>query len=465
MVDVVRPLRHGPNMGFLSPVHGSALPLSVCFSLLTACGNASPGGELDGATGDRADAHADSGDSGSDLDLGDASAGHTLDGAVDDGSSPDDPAPADDAGALVIPGAGEVRLIKRMTSSFDSVVTAPSASTVQWLNEHFYRMEVFSTFFDDKTSFYPNGWVYSDAAVIYVGSDTAKEHPEWILEDAEGQPVYLDWGCSNGSCPQYAADLSNAEFRKAWIESLKATLLKGYKGAWIDDVNLALRFSDGNQEVSARSPTSKLLMTEAVWSHQVAKFMQEVRAALQNYELLHNSIWYARLPKRAMDADVKAQILAADVINLEGGFASDLGLTGGTGEWSVESKLAFADAVHALGRWVVVDDFPFNESQREYSLACYFLLSNGRDGLGDLTASPSAWWPGHDVNLGAALGKRTRSAAGLFRREFEHGLVLMLEPGANDITVTLPKPYRTIAGDQVTSVSLSPRRGAVLLDE
>jgi hypothetical protein len=369
-----------------------------------------------------------------------------------------------DSGAVVAgPPEGDAHIVKRMGDpSFDSVVTNPSPATITWLNDHFYRMEVFTTFFDDKVSWYPKGWVYSDSAVIYPGSTTAANHPDWILQDAGGHPVYLDWNCSGGTCPQYAADVSNPDFRAYWIGALKATLAKGYLGAWIDDVNLALRFSDGTSSVTAMSPATKTVMTEDAWSAAVASFMTAVRAALPGYELLHNSIWYAR-PTRTADTYVQQEIAAADVINMEGGFASDSGLTGGTGQWSVSAKMAFADAVHDAGRWVVVDDFPSTDAERQYALACYFLLTSGRDGLGDASMAPSTWWTGYDVHLGKALGPRTRSAAGVFRRDFDSGLVLMLEPGAAATTVALSKPYLTIDGAMVNQVSLSAKQGAVLV--
>jgi hypothetical protein len=376
--------------------------------------------------------------------------------------------PGRDAGADAQAGAaaaeGDVRIVKRMGDpSFDAVVTSPSAATVAWLAEHFHRMEVFTTFFDDKTSFYPRGWVYWDSAAIYVGSSTAAQHADWILEDAAGKAVYLDWGCSAGKCPQYAADVTNPGFRTWWIDGLKAALQKGYAGAWIDDVNLALRFSDGTRSVSARSRTTRTVMTEDTWSAAVAAFMTEVRAKVPGHELLHNSIWSAR-PARAGDRYVQEQLRASDVINLEGGFASDGGLTGGTGEWSVHAKMAFIDAVHAAGRWVVIDDFPSNDTEREYALAAYFLVSNGSDGLGDSTMAPATWWKGYDIHLGRARAPRARSTDGVFRREFDRGLVLLLEPGADSVTVTLPGPHLTLTGARVTEVTLSSRRGAVLLN-
>jgi hypothetical protein len=414
-------------------------------------------GAVDGAAD--APGELDEGGPPGDASLADAGIVDSSTSTGETGAAVDSGASSPDAG----PPEGRVHIVKRMGDpSFDSVVTHPSPTTIAWLNDHFYRMEVFTTFFDDKTSWYPSGLVYSDSAVIYPGSSTATAHPDWILQDTGGHPVYLDWNCSNGTCPQYAADVSNPAFQKYWIGALETALAKGYLGAWIDDVNLALRFSNGTSTVTAHSPATSTVMTEDAWSAAVASFMTAVRAALPAYELLHNSIWYAR-PTRTADAYVQQEIAAADVINMEGGFASDSGLTGGTGDFSVYAKMAFADAVHAAGRWVVSDDFPANDAERQYALACYLLLSNGRDGLGDSSMAPSTWWAGYDTSLGRALGARTRSSAGVFRRTFEKGLVLMLEPGAANATVSLPAAYKTLGGAVVTQITLSARQGAVLV--
>ena len=60
-------------------------------------------------------------------------------------------------------------------------------------------------------------------------------------------------GCGGGTCPQYAADISNADFRQYWINQALVGLNAGtYKGIWIDDVNLqALQVSDGNSNLVA----------------------------------------------------------------------------------------------------------------------------------------------------------------------------------------------------------------------
>ena len=101
--------------------------------------------------------------------------------------------------------------------SLDTYTNFPSSSMVSWFNAHFFRMGVYSPYFDTRTSWYSHGLVYKDLYGIPVGSTMASQHPEWILHDQGGHKLYIPWGCSNGSCPQYAADIANPSFRAQWI--------------------------------------------------------------------------------------------------------------------------------------------------------------------------------------------------------------------------------------------------------
>jgi len=359
---------------------------------------------------------------------------------------------------------GGVRFVKRMSPSFDPYVTNPSADRVAWLNKKLWRTEVFTPFFDQRTAFYGNGWVYSDIYAIYNGSDVAAQHPDWILKDPAGNKLYIPWGCGNGWCPQYAADITNPAYRAWWTSNLVNNLAKGYRGAWVDDVNLELRVGDVNNNVVA--PYSAALgrtMSVTDWRRSMAEFVEQVRAAVPaNKEILHNSIWYAAQGAgRDSDPYVQRQIAAADYINVERGFNDD-GLGGGTGEWSLRALQGFIDRVHAKGKGVIIDAFDASPAGMEYSLANYLLVNTGRDGVGEVDMTPDNWWKGWDTDLGAALGDRY-DWQGLMRRDFKGGLALVAEPGSPARTVQLPTAMTTIDGRSVTSVTISGSRGAVLM--
>jgi hypothetical protein len=366
--------------------------------------------------------------------------------------------------ALADPSAGHVNFIKRHGPEFDSFTRQPTAALQDWMRTKLWRTVVFSPYFDEKTSWYANGWVYKDLYALYTDQSTAKTHPEWVLRDGGGQKLYIPFGCSNGTCPQYAADVGNPAFRAAWIAEAKAEMAHGYKGLWVDDVNLEFRVGNGNgDEVAPFDPRTGKTMTYDDWRRYVAEFLEQIRAALPGVEIIHNSIWFAVAGPRDSDPYVKRQIAAADYINIERG-VNDTGLTGGDGEWSLNAVLAYIDRVHAQGRAAILDGYTYDLPAQEYQLANYFLVSNGRDGIGLSNITPDTWWGGYDTELGAAAGPRTKWQ-GLLRRDFENGMALVNEPGAPKRTVDLPGTFVDTKGNTVTSVTLSARQGAVLRRE
>jgi hypothetical protein len=158
---------------------------------------------------------------------------------------------------------------------------------------------------------------------------------------------------------------------------------------------------------------------------------------------------------------VQQQLAAADYLNIEHGMI-DSGITGGSGSWSYGAMMGYVAAIHQASRQVVIEGFASGAEELEYSLAGYFLITDGMDGLGhDPDADPQHWWPGNDVDLGEALGSHDLWQ-GLRRREFSSGLVLVNEPGEPAKTVTLPEAYTTLDDVTVSEVTLAAASGAVL---
>jgi hypothetical protein len=322
-------------------------------------------------------------------------------------------------------------------------------------------MAAYSPFFDAKTSWFPNAWAYFDLYAIYVGSSVARQHPDWILHDAQGQPMYIPYGCSGGTCPQYAGNPANLAFRLYQSQAAANLIAHGYKGLWIDDVNMEFRVGDGSgNELPPNDVNTGTTMTWADWRRYIAEFTEQIRATIPAAEIVHNSIWYAG-PDGVRDNDpfIQREIAAADFINCERG-VGDPGLTGGTYIWSLSTFFSFIDRVHAAGRSIVLDEY--SPADRDYALAASFLLTNGKDGLGEQQETPQNWWPGYDVSIGDPLGPRY-SWNGLTRRDFQGGLVLLNEPQAAPISVTLPGVMSTIAGAKISSITLGASSGAVLL--
>jgi uncharacterized protein YgiM (DUF1202 family) len=366
---------------------------------------------------------------------------------------------------------GVAHFFFRQLPSFDSYTNDTGNATLwSWMNEHFWRAMEYTTYFDSRTSLYSHALLYDDSYAIYKGSSWQTDHPEWILTtgaNGTGDKVFIDWGCSGGTCPQYAADVSNPDFRQAWIDQAKEFLARGrYKGLWIDDVNMAFRFTNGSSGVTPWDPNTGAPMTEANWQKYMAEFMEEIRAQLPDIEILHNAIWYAGggdIASRASNPYVKREEAAADLVDIERG-VNDSGLTGGTGYWSYREVLNYIDRIHALGKGVVLDAYAGTETDWQYSLASYYLISTGRDALGAQDMTPDNWWDGFDTDLGTPSGARYDDPSGLIRRDYSGGIALVNPPDGVTRTITLPKAYDTIdSGSATTSVTLASARGIVLL--
>jgi hypothetical protein len=352
---------------------------------------------------------------------------------------------------------GCVHFAMRTDSSFNTFTNNPG-SYGSWLNGHFWRMQTSAGYFDSKLRWFPNAWAYVDSYAIYKSSSIITEHPEWLLHDRQGNAMFIPWGCSNGSCPQYAADISNQDYRDWWIQRAKSIMATGYKGLWIDDVNLVMQVGDGNGHVEPPIDNATgLPMTTQAWEKYFADFMTQVRKALPNAEILHNTIWYAGAGARGSDPYVQEEIKAADWINRERGI-SDAGITGDEGRWSIQEFFRFIDIVHSLGSNITIEEFSMNG---EYGVAGYFLVSNGTDAFG-AGIGPNNWPAVLDVSLGNPEGARY-GWNGLIRRDFENGMVLLNPPGKPTVTVNVDGSYVDANGKAVSQVTLTAKQGIVLV--
>jgi hypothetical protein len=369
-------------------------------------------------------------------------------------------------GVELIVGAvepGHVYYQRLAAPDLDRWTNLPDAHIQQWFRGHFFRMGVFSPYFDLRTSWYPSALVYRNLYGISTDSVVYSKHPDWVLHDPSGRPLYIPWNCNGTSCPQYAGDIANPAFRAWWISEARSTLSRGYLGLWIDDVNMEFRVSDGTgkQVIPIEGATGQPMGWTA-WRNHVADFVEQIRAAFPKAEIVHNSIWFAG-PEGIRDADsaIRRQIAAADDLNIERGIASDPGLNGGTGKWSVHALFDYVDRVHQAGKGVTLEEYVLDSSRREYALAAYFLISSGNDRFGDASANPANWWKGYDVDLGKPLGPRAYSN-GIYRRNFSHGLVMLAEPRLQSQNILLPGAFMTLDGRIVRSVTLSDRQGIIL---
>jgi hypothetical protein len=361
--------------------------------------------------------------------------------------------------------AGTVKFFVDAKSNFDAWTKDPSEEQKAFMRENYYRMQTYSSYFDKRLTWYPNAWVYKDAYALKPKWTVTSENPDWILKDADGNLLYIPYACSDGACSQYAADLGNYEFRNWWMDELEATMSAGYIGVWIDDVNLKWRVGNGDGDsVKPIDPRTGVEMTYADYQRYFAEFMEAIRTRFPNAEIAHNAIWPAK-PADDNDQYIRRQILAADYVNLERGVTDNL--KGGSGTYGFESFLNYVDWVHSLGRNVILDDDDDDTiRERDFELAVYFLINNGNDLIGAdgdrSRMNPDNFWAGYKTYLGEALGERYRQN-GIFRRDFECGVVLANSPGEPSRSVSLGELMTDLNGALISSVTLGEREGEVLV--
>jgi hypothetical protein len=253
---------------------------------------------------------------------------------------------------------------------------------------------------------------------------------------------------------------------------VKGVLAQGnFKGVFIDDVNFDWRVSDGwGTAVTPWDRNTNAPMTVTNWRRYFAEFLEAVRAGLPGVEICHNSIWYAGGDNgRDADPSIQRQIAAADNLFIEFGI-NDGGLTGGTGLWSVDAVLSYAQRVAAKGKRPVIGNIAGGSSTDrvalEFAIAGVLLVNNGNvmaaDAYSSMAIDPNNWWSGYDVDLGTPSGARY-SWNGLTRRDFSNGMVLLNDPSAATKIVTLPGTYKRVNGTVVNSVTLGARQAVILV--
>ena len=361
--------------------------------------------------------------------------------------------------------AGEVNVQLNAGAQLDhSLISDPSAEEQAFMQQKYWRARGFAPFFDQALGWAPPTHFYQDLYALYRNDPRDKkimqEHPDWVLRDSQGNPLYIPWGCSNGVCPQYAADIGNPEFRAYWIEMARGHFAKGYTGIFVDDVNLEMAVGSGNgQRLAPIDPRTGETMTEESWRRYVAEFTEEIRAAFPDKEIVHNSIWW-------MDHDdpsVQRQTAAADYVEMERGF-NDPNIAGGDGEFGYETYLEHAEWLHDQGAGVIFESYELDAQAAVFELASYFLVSTGNDAItSEFGTEPDDWWAGWETDLGAPKGER-REWKGLIRRDFEGGTVIVNQPEAPATSVKLPPRIWTDQdGTRVKRrVSLDERSALVL---
>lgn len=454
-----RPIRSGRPRRRWAIAGGSLGLVVVVVGLLIAAVRSDPGEEGSAPVG--ANSSLD-GDGGSDVD-GDTTSSLETSGPVI--SVPD--LPIRPSLAPVISDAGTVNPFVNARTAFDRFTANLNPQMQQFLRDSFPLMLVYTPYFDDKVGWYADGMAYLDLYAIYNDEtdQRSKTHPEWLLRDEDGAPLFIPFECEGGTCPQFAADPGDPSYQQHVLDQVRQIEQAGYRRLFVDDVNLPMRVSDGSGEPVA--PVDRRTgepMTEEQWATYVVELVELIREEFPGLQIAHNVIWFADSPQFSSELQWR-EIGAADYLMIERSF-TDPGLVGGTGEFGFTSFLTWLEMLHREGRGLIfLDQEATTPAQHEYNIAGYLLVNEGKDVVGTESLellSPPELWEGYQLDLGAANGLYY-IWQGLYRRDFERGVVLLNPPDAQKVSVELEKPYRTLQDETVSSVILDEVEATILL--
>jgi hypothetical protein len=344
---------------------------------------------------------------------------------------------------------GQVRLAKAAGSDMDGPMTHASRARRAWFRNHYARMKAYAPWFNPRLRWYRQAWAYQDLYAVYSDSREDGSRMRFVLRDGSGRRLYIPWGCNGRSCPQYAADPGNPDFRRMWIAEAARKLRAGYRGLYIDDATLAMTTGDASgKPVPPVDPRTGREMRREDWRRYVTEFLVAIRQALPKAEIVHNTPWWTA---PLSDPLRRRQVRAANWLVIEHAF-SDWGLTGGTGSMSFRAYMRHMDALHRMRKHIVTDGEGASPEARELLLAGYLMVNDGGDLLSSGGGSgPGPLWRGFRLNLGRAHGRRHRWR-GVWRRDFARGTALLSDPGS---------PVRTLRV-RGRSVTLGDRAGAVI---
>lgn len=321
--------------------------------------------------------------------------------------------------------AGKVRLVRSDSADFNSFSSSLDSAVQQSINSLFQRLLVFSPGFDSKLNWYNRGWVFTSLNGI-PASELSSENDPFILRDSAGNRLYIEPNV-------YAANVLDSNFRSYWLNKVRALISKGYKGIFINDVKL--KFAAVNSSGTGTSAVHNGLEISAQqWQSGVAIFAEEIAFNFPGAEIVHNSDWSAD-SANDFSSDAQTRLINSARIQYMAGGIREAGITAGTlGLNTIVQHKKYIDRVHTLKKSIVLGGVPTSLTDKEFSLAYYYLFTDGTDFIFDENVHPGSVWTGYNIDLGTPSGPAVRDN-GLWIRYFSKGAVFLSEAGTPNLSL------------------------------
>jgi hypothetical protein len=291
-------------------------------------------------------------------------------------------------------------------------------------------------------------------AANWVGyTDASENHPGWFLTDPDGNRLKFQ------HFPQaLVMDVGNAEYQQAGLASVIAQLKAGgFDGVLLDDANASLRWViAGGSAECAKYPTDQL------WQAAVYSFLRNVAPALRRAGLLvvaniggststSGGVWQKW--NGPLDGAMEESFT-------NGGIGRD---SIRNGEWLPK----FRHAVWSEAHQKISLDHARTRTRggARYGLATMLLAANGNNSFyASEHYATEVWWPEYRTAraLGRPLGGARVLENGVYRRNFEHGAVLVNPHAHRASRVQLGGLYSGSGRHNITNVTLRATSGVVL---
>jgi hypothetical protein len=255
--------------------------------------------------------------------------------------------------------------------------------------------------------------------------------------------------------------------RAALCKSILAAS-SGFDGCMADSVGLSPLYPGYVSSLPFNTAT-RATWTKPDWLAATAKLIAGIKTAVSPKTVFFNGLSNGRAYYDAM-APTSQLLNAAD-----GGLAETfvraaylpMGTHPSVATWLSDVHMVQDAAVRgkyliaSVKVWVAGTSADY-DAWNEYAMAGFLMGYNGYAYYHfRIDKGPSSTTTGA-VALGSPTNAFYQTTAGYYERDFSTGMVLA-NPGSSTYTVTLPKTYMTLSGAPVTSVTLGPTSGAVLV--
>ena len=312
-----------------------------------------------------------------------------------------------------------------------------------------------------------NGWVQE-----WPGEGGVQ--PGWFFPWA-GQPRVLncDWGW-------YLLELADPDYRAWWIgEALRQLAANDNDGLFADSLSVPNYLGYDHYQ-----PTLPVIDAafESAWAGRIRDWIAYVKGQFGSRYLLLPNVGNWVTTRETTDYS------GADGVMIEGFAEWDAGNPFDLADWQLQMDRILG--LTRLGKILILQPYTDGSvADRTFLLASYLLVKGTRSYINLDTGLHPEWWPEYEIPIGgymggipASINALYDSAAGVYRRAYTNGQVLV-NPGGASRTVTLGGTYYLATpvgggdvpadGDisawrvdytAVTSVTLEPGRGAMLLN-